>query len=155
MAYDLSDYVDHDLFWRKVEPAENGCWVWTAGKYPNGYGHVHIRTGFKRYRDAGAHRIAWALVHGSVPADGLVIDHLCRNRACVNPAHMEAVPQRENVLRGDSPAVARERWRSQTHCKRGHSLTDSENVYIIPTTGSRQCKACRRITAIQRGERRA
>jgi hypothetical protein len=153
MSFNLDEYVDHDLFWRKAEPAESGCWEWIAGKFPNGYGHAHVRRGFKDYVSAGAHRIAWALTNGPIP-DGLVIDHLCRNRACVNPAHMEVVSQRENVLRGDSPQTSRARWRGQTHCKRGHSLTDSSNVYVIPTTGSRQCKACRRITAIQRGERR-
>jgi hypothetical protein len=149
MAYDLSDYVDHELFWRKVEPSESGCWIWTAGKYPNGYGHAHVRLGFKNYKSVGAHRLAWALTNGPIP-DDLVIDHLCRNRACVNPAHLEVVPQRVNVLRGDSPRTARARWQNQTHCKRGHSLTDPANVYIIRATGSRQCRACRRIVAAER-----
>jgi len=82
-----------ERFWPKVD-ASGDCWVWVAYRDPNGYGSF--------YRDGGptyAHRVAWELLVGSIP-EGLVIDHLCKNPPCVNPDHLEPVPQRVNVLRG-------------------------------------------------------
>lgn len=70
------------------------CWIWTGCLYPTGYG---LFVGNDRLPHR-AHRIAYELWKGPIPA-GLVIDHLCCNRACCNPAHLEAVTQRENVLR--------------------------------------------------------
>jgi hypothetical protein len=69
---------------------------------------------------------------GPIP-DGLVIDHLCRVRHCVNPAHMEPVTDRENVFRG---------FAAITHCPKGHEYT-ADNTYIPPSTGSRECRRCR------------
>jgi hypothetical protein len=80
-------------FWSKVDRTGD-CWKWTAGLTGSGYGRFRWDGG-----EVAAHRFAYELLVGAIP-DGLQIDHLCRNRACVNPAHMEPITQRENILRG-------------------------------------------------------
>ncbi|MFZ2529632.1 MAG: HNH endonuclease signature motif containing protein [Rhodococcus sp. (in: high G+C Gram-positive bacteria)] len=85
--------------------------------------------------------MAYELSVGDIP-EGLVIDHLCRVRHCVNPAHLEPVTNRENTLRGDCVDANRERSLSRTHCKHGHELTP-KNTYIDPR-GYRECRTCRR-----------
>jgi hypothetical protein len=119
---------ERERLFSKVEKTEDGCWAWTGTRSWNGYGTLKFRG-----RWTNAHRAAYLLERGSIP-DGLQIDHLCRNRACVNVAHMEAVTQRENILRGVSPAA---RQAHQTHCKAGHRLPEDRN-----SQGRRHCKAC-------------
>jgi hypothetical protein len=79
----------------KVEVADSGCWEWTAAKDPTGYGRFSVA----RSMDY-AHRAAYKLLVGPIPA-GLDLDHLCRNRGCVNPDHLEPVTRRENLLRSE------------------------------------------------------
>lgn len=84
-----------ERFWGKVTPEPNtGCWLWTASHDRDGYGRIKISG-----RPVSAHRVAWELAHGEIPRD-LETDHLCRNRACVNVAHLELVSHRTNVRRG-------------------------------------------------------
>lgn len=131
-------------FWAKVtvDPA-TGCWVWTAAKAPNGYGKVQAgsrRDGTRHIRSA--HRFAYEALMGPVP-EGKQLDHLCRVRACVNPAHMEPVTNRENTMRGALPANMRARGgahnRAKTHCRNGHPYSEA-NTYVYKN--QRYCRAC-------------
>lgn len=100
-----------ERFDRKVAVAENGCWDW-VGTLSQGYGRFYVGA----RRTVMAHRWSYERHVGPVP-DGLVLDHLCRNTRCVNPAHLEAVTQRVNTLRGQTlPALNL----AKTHCPKGH-----------------------------------
>jgi hypothetical protein len=90
-----------------------------------------------------AHRMAYELARDPIPA-GLVIDHLCRNKRCVNPSHLEAVEQRVNLLRGETNSA-------KTHCINGHEFTP-DNTYMWQ--GKRSCRACRRDSGKRRRLRR-
>jgi hypothetical protein len=120
-------------FWKNVEKTDS-CWNWTGDKV-FGYGRMNIKR-----KTVRAHRFGYELLVGPIP-DGLVIDHLCRNRACVNPAHLEPVTNRVNVLRGVGfPAVNA----VKTHCRYGHEFT--ANNTVIRSNGDRRCRICRRIS---------
>lgn len=109
------------------------CWVWRA-PHPSGYGFLRV-DGKKR----AAHRWLFERTVCLVP-QGFELDHLCRNRACVRPDHLEIVTRRENVLRGDAPSARAVRT---NHCKRGHAF-DEANTYIR-SDGGRQCRTCDRL----------
>lgn len=120
-------------FWSKVRGDDySQCWEWTAGTVPGtGYGTFHVATG----KRANAHRWAYQNMVGSIP-DGLELDHLCRNRACVNPWHMEPVTARVNVRRGMSPGA---RALRRDKCDNGHSFND----YGVVRAARRVCRLCR------------
>lgn len=118
-----------ERFWRRVEKTET-CWLWT-GRLAEGYGITSYQG-----RNQRAHRVSWIMANGPIP-EGLTIDHLCRVRNCVNPAHMEPVPNTENVRRGNGLFVSNAR---KTHCKHGHEFS-SENTRHAPN-GSRVCIRC-------------
>lgn len=103
---------------------------------PNGEGYVYVRRDGKQ---VPAHRVAWEDHHGRCIPDGLVIDHLCRNRACCNPRHLEVVTARENTLR--SPIHFAAVNARKTHCIRGHEFTP-ENTYIQNGGKTRRCRTC-------------
>jgi len=121
-------------FWAKVEKTET-CWLWTAGRDRYGYGQFWFAG-----RHVGAHGFAYQLLVGPVP-DGLQIDHCCRVRHCVNPAHLEPVTCRENLMRGDTPAA---RHVAKTHCPQGHPLVPGNLVPFQLRRGHRECLTCRR-----------
>ena len=121
-----------ERFMIKVAQGQKGCVVWTAGTNGVGYGLF-----WDGGRDVMAHRWAYEYFKGKIPA-GLQLDHLCRNRNCVNPAHLEPVTQRENILRGDTLPASQI---TRTHCPQGHPY-EGDNLYIW-TDGSRQCRTCR------------
>lgn len=106
---------------------ETPCWTWQA-TIRDGYGRIH-RDG----RSLNAHRWYYEQEHGPIP-EGLQLDHLCRNRACVNPSHLEPVTQTTNIQRGFASRP------KKTHCKRGHEFTP-ENT-IIGSDGARRCRKC-------------
>lgn len=117
-------------FWSRVDQSD-GCWEWTGSRNQKGYGQATLNG-----RRTGAHRVAWLRSGRTIP-DGLQLDHLCRNRACVNPDHLEVVDNRTNVLRGRTlPA----RNIQKTHCIRGHAY--SEENTLRRKDGSRVCRMC-------------
>jgi len=142
----------------KIEAQPSGCWIWTGVINRYGYG-VHARS---RERMA-AHRYAYLLLVGPIPTDGH-IDHVCHTRVrdqctdparcmhrrCVNPAHLQVVENRTNVIEGNSPAGLNARKR---HCDSGHEFSPA-NTRISPQ-GHRVCKECKRIAnALWRARRK-
>lgn len=121
--------------WRQLVADQGDCLIWTGQLRPDGYGKVRSRQ---------AHRVFYELLVGPI-ADGLELDHLCRNVRCVLPAHLEPVTRAENMRR---------RYATYTHCKRGHEYTP-ENTYVMPR-GYRDCRTCiRRRVAEYRARRRS
>lgn len=116
-----------------------GCWLWTASTGSHGYGQTWDGNNVLL-----AHRVAHQLWIGPIP-DGLVVDHLCNIKRCVNPAHLEAKTDRENVLRGVGPTAKLAR---QTHCQHGHPLA-GDNLRVT-TRGYRQCRSCERASNLSR-----
>lgn len=120
-------------FFNNIEETNN-CWNWKGTITWEGYGHF-----FLHGKEVRAHRFAYELFKGDIPND-LTIDHLCRNRSCVNPNHLEAVSHKENVLRGIGITAINAQ---KTHCVRGH-LLDGENIYARKD-GYRECFVCKKI----------
>lgn len=116
------------------------CWPWLGKTNDSGYGLIW--GGKDNPRDLRAHRVMYEIHVGSIP-EGLDIDHLCRMRHCVNPAHLEPVSRQENLRR--SPLTNG----GKTHCKRGHPF-DETNTYIKPSTGARGCRECHRLGEAER-----
>lgn len=119
-----------DRFLSHVNKTDS-CWLWTASKDSRGYGYFY--SGNKNVK---AHRASYQFFVGEIPAN-MVIDHLCKNPSCVNPKHIEAVTQAENLYRGDTLAAIN---RAKTHCKNGHEFTQANT--ITRKNGTRNCRTC-------------
>lgn len=118
-----------------IDPT-NGCWIWQSAITNVGYGTVEIS-----HKQTSAHKWVFAICRGYWPPSTKTLDHLCRNRRCVNPNHLEVVTFRTNVLRGEGVAAYNSR---KTHCKNGHKFTP-ENTYYRQRPGrniERACRAC-------------
>lgn len=113
--------------------SECGCWEWTGPLLTSGYGRLLGRM---------AHRYSYEAHIGPIPI-GLDIDHLCRNRPCVNPEHLEPVTRKENLTRGIGIQEQKRRAALRMSCGRGHALA-GDNVYIRPSDGVKVCRVCAR-----------
>lgn len=118
----------------KLQVNTAGCWLWTACLHADGYGKT-VLDGRYRY----AHCAVYELLIGAVTV-GLELDHLCRVRACCNPAHLEPVTGNVNRGRG----LYRNQHQDKTHCPRGHEYTP-ENTYSYAGRAGRSCKTCKRL----------
>lgn len=130
--------LDEARFASKVmADEETGCWVWVGSRSTSGYGQIWMQG-----RVQPAHRWLWVHVNGALSTD-LYLDHLCCNKPCVNPEHLEPVTPGENTRRGNALAAARRSAEDVTHCPFGHRYS-VENTYITPR-GARTCRACHRL----------
>ncbi len=133
MRVEFGDTRLPERFWDKIQVVDSGCWKWTAGVRGNGYGGFSWR-GQTYY----THRLTYAMFRESIPK-GLECDHLCRNRLCCHPEHLELVTRQVNTRRGAAATHAR----GAEFCRTGKHLITPDNVYTCPD-GNRRCRACRR-----------
>ena len=122
----------NERFWNKVDKTES-CWLWKAALNNDGYGNFNLCG-----RGGIAHKLSYESLVGPVP-DGLELDHLCRIRNCVNPAHLEPVTHKVNVQRGELYKVNA----SKTHCPHDHPYS-GDNLYLHPV-GQRVCRTCNKL----------
>lgn len=109
-----------------------GCWLWARA--------CHKKSGYGvSSKNKLAHRVAYEFANGAIPK-GMHIDHLCRQRSCVNPSHLEAVTPRENNARSASPSAINA---TKTHCGNGHAFSPTNTKMI---DGARECRECRKAT---------
>lgn len=136
------DYAWIDRFLAKFpdEPDEYNCWNWQGCVGPDGYGHF----GSKSQSTQQAHRISYEFFRGPI-AKGMTIDHLCRNRRCVNPDHLEVVSLKVNLARGYGVGALNAR---KTHCIRGHPLTGYNAG--VTSNGGRYCRICNNASSLRR-----
>ncbi len=142
-TYDRSSGTSLQRWWSKTQPTE-ACWLWVGSLDRRGYGQFDVIVD-GIHRNHRAHRWGYEQLVGPIP-DGVEPDHLCRNRACVRPDHLELVSHAENVARGDAGSHNA----AKTHCKQGHEFSP-ENTRMRGTW--RECKACERATASERMRR--
>lgn len=128
---DAPSKISQRILERSIPEPNTGCWLWMGSHQPQGYGTI-----WNGKRPEQAHRVSYREFVGEIP-DDCDIDHVCRQRACVNPDHLEAVSHQENMRRSDALMGINAR---KTHCKRGHELSGA-NLRINPN-GSRQCRQC-------------
>lgn len=123
------------------------CWEWTAWRNRKGYGSLSLPKQGGGQIKCMAHRVLYELLIGPIP-EGAQLDHLCRNRGCVRPSHLEPVTCKENLMRGETHAA---RLAARTHCDNGHEFS-AENT-IIRKDGARRCRECNRVQCREYGRR--
>ena len=122
----------HEWLMTRAEPQPNGCITWLGRLDEKGYGRVYMEGTNRK-----VHRVSYEATKGEIPVD-LELDHLCRNRACLNPDHLEAVTHQENTRRAAAYI---------THCPQGHEYTEANTVMKRPNPGfpkARRCRTCRK-----------
>lgn len=122
-----------------VDPVAD-CWVWTGARKTGGYGTVRKNDGRRKF-SYSAHRASYEEFVGPIP-DGLELDHLCRNRLCINPSHLEPVTRSENIRRGIGPQTVQAYHARRTHCRNGHLLAGDNVSHQPGTKTGRRCRAC-------------
>jgi hypothetical protein len=139
-----------DRFLQRVDLTVDNCWEWTGTLTKAGYGRHYV----PGRRFVAAHRWSYEWFVGPIP-DELVIDHLCRNRACVRPDHLEAVTNEENIRRGDLTGYA---WRRRLKsCPQGHAYDEANTIWSPSSNGEpvRRCRECRRLQSQESRRRKA
>ena len=123
----------------RIAKGADGCWCWAGPIQNKGYGYVSEKLPTGEWVKRLVHRLMFVWYVGEIPA-GMELDHLCRNRRCVNPSHLEPVTRRENIRRGIGPSVTVARIKSRTTCPAGHPY-DEANTYERKH-GWRACRTC-------------
>lgn len=138
----------------RINITSSGCWEWQGPKSHNGYGVLSLPQNLKELLGSRVHRITYQIYVGDIP-EGLQLDHLCRNRPCVNPQHVEPVTAKENIRRGETGKHNKHRgWlyqRMTTACVHGHPY-DEKNTRIYK--GKKDCRECDRIRSRKKTEKR-
>lgn len=146
MAINTFDFTNEEI--QRTEQKfikSNDCWEWVAYKQQNGYGQVRIK-GVAH----PAHRVVYLMFNKTDDITNKDIDHLCRNRGCVNPEHLEPVSRKTNLIRGLGPDISSETMLKRTHCKNGHKYNKA-NTYLKKCKNTRSgfvriCRPCRRVS---------
>ena len=143
----LASSETQERFWKHVEKTE-GCWLWKSYTLPFGHGRFFMKFSNGAWHTVLAHRVAYMLIKG-IP-EQQTLDHRCKVSRCVNPAHLEDVSMRENLMRGTSPSA---KHAKVTHCPSGHPYSE-ENTYYRTHLGRswRSCRTC--VLAKQDSDRR-
>ena len=140
LEVDLTNKDISRLFNKIVIDKKNGCWNWTGTKDPGGYGGIMLKG-----KRESIHRVVYAWLIQSIPRNKgkniPQLDHLCKNRACCNPLHLELVSFKENILRGVSPSALHAR---KIYCKNGHRLPNKYTLVNKNGKRERICLTCRR-----------
>lgn len=139
--------MNKELVLSRIAVSEAGCWMWLGRIDRDGYGRCYPRKAYRPMpKNMLAHRASYEIFKGRIP-NGLTLDHLCRNRSCVNPKHLEPVTQKENIRRG---IQRRNHSDGLDKCKHGHDF-DKQNTYIY--RGWRNCRKCNLIHVTARRKR--
>ena len=139
--FPVTDNLKDWVLVRCIPEPNSGCWIWLGCLMPNGYSKSGLEQPDGSWKGILGHRAAYEAFKGLIPA-GLEIDHLCRNRCCVNPEHLEAVTTQINQLRGESASGKNAR---KTTCSKGHLFTPENTKYVKRRTTSlthRECRIC-------------
>ena len=134
----IPKFENHERFFSKII-IRNDCWIWCAF-INDGYGKFSIKDIDGKWKQYFAHRVSWEIFNGRIPSE-MVLDHICRNRACVNPSHLRAVDEKTNVIENSLSFVAMNVLK--THCPSGHEYSPT-NTRISKKNG-RYCLECKRI----------
>lgn len=122
-------HAAEDRFWAKVEKRPDACWLWTAGRFSNGYGCFRVGPAVVK-----VHRFSYELAHGPIPT-GMQVDHTCRNRQCVNPEHLRLATNKQNaenrgIRKGSGSGVRGVRWVERLQKWESRVTHNGTDVYL-------------------------